>query len=274
MNLRESVLHPAILVGAVVNTGLFLVGAYRLAQGDAAFFEYTREDGLVEWLQFVSFAVLAGLLGFLAIDRAVRHAAVRFDVLVLAGLTGLVALAALEEISWFQRVLGVTTPEFFLRHNRQDETNLHNLAIGDFNLHKEVLVRIIFITGIMHNLILPLLAIRRPQVRRWVESLGLYLPPLSASAVYLVLLALSQLMLEHPRRGEMGEAFGAVHYLCTVFAAYVVGVGYANPVFTDRYVRLRASMLFALLVVFLVFVSWLLGVGYSDGPGRVDPPGR
>jgi hypothetical protein len=268
MNLRESVLHPAILVGALVNTGLFLGAAYALGQGDAAFFEYTREDGLVEWVQFVSFAVLAGLLAFLTIDRFVRHGAVRIDVLVLGGLTGVVALAALEEISWFQRVLGVASPEFFLRHNRQDETNLHNLAIGDFNLHKEVLVRVIFLTGIAHNLVLPLLARRRPQVRRRVESIGLYLPPLSASAVYLVLLALSQLLLEHPRRGEMAETFGAVHYLCTMFAAYVVGVCYANPVFVERAVRLRASMLFVLLVLFVVFVSWLLGVGYSDGPGR------
>lgn len=47
---------------------------------------------------------------------------------------GLVALGAtcmligLEEISWFQRVLDIESPEIMLNRNGQKETNLHNLA--------------------------------------------------------------------------------------------------------------------------------------------------
>jgi hypothetical protein len=263
--LRRSPSEPAVLVGVLVNLLLCAAGAFALHSGPQGFVAFSREDGLIEWMQFVCFAALAGILGFVTVDRVVRTGMARRDTLVLAGLTGLVALAALEEISWFQRVLGVTTPDFLVRHNRQGELNLHNLQIGDLNLHKEILVRIIFVTGIAHNLILPLLAWRRPEVRLWVERNGLYVPPWVAAASYLALVALTQVAFDHPRRGEMSETFGAVHDLTTVFAAYVVGVGYGRPVITDRESARSVSLLFAMFVAFLLLVSWMLAAG-SAGP--------
>lgn len=37
---------------------------------------------------------------------------------------------AFEEISWGQRVLGIATPEYFVRNSAQPEINLHNLFQG------------------------------------------------------------------------------------------------------------------------------------------------
>ena len=37
---------------------------------------------------------------------------------------------ALEEISWGQRIFGIESPEFFLGHNYQQETNIHNFFIN------------------------------------------------------------------------------------------------------------------------------------------------
>lgn len=34
----------------------------------------------------------------------------------------------MEEVSWFQRHIGIETTEFFLEHNMQNEMNLHNLS--------------------------------------------------------------------------------------------------------------------------------------------------
>jgi hypothetical protein len=262
VNVRETVLHPVIAAGIAINAFVLATGLIAANAGPDAFTALSREDGLYEWLQFLAFASLSLLLGFVALDRFAQQRRPSLEVLALLGLTGLVALAALEEISWFQRVLDVKTPEFFMQHNRQLETNLHNLFIGDVNLHKEVIVRIIFITGIAHNLILPVLAIFRPAVRTRIESLGVYLPPLAAAIAYLAMLALSQVLLDHPRRGELGEAFGAVHYLSTSFAAYFVGVRYQRPLFTLREDRLRVSWMFAWFMVFLVFMAWLLAAGY------------
>jgi hypothetical protein len=262
MSVRESLQHPAILAGLLVNAFVLALGMFAIRTGPEAFIALAREDGLVEWLQFLCFASLALLLAFVALDRLGRQRRASLEVLTLTGLTGLVALAALEEISWFQRVLDVPTPEFFQQHNRQLETNLHNLFIGDLNLHKEIIVRVIFVTGITHNLILPIVAIFRPAVRRTVESVGLYLPPLAAALGYLTMLALSQVLIDHPRRGELGETFGAVHYLSTAFAAYFAGVGYARPLFVQPEDRTRASWILAWFIVFLVFVAWLLAAGY------------
>jgi len=165
-------------------------------------------------------------------------------------------------------VLGVDSPEFFRQHNRQFETNLHNLALGGASLHKTILVKLIFVVGITHNVILPLVARSRPAVQRWVESLGVYLPPLSASFAYLALVLLSHLFIDHSRKGELGEMFGAVHYLATVFTAYVIGLGYGKPaVIESQPDARRVSILFAMVLVFLVFVAWLLGSTYNPAAG-------
>lgn len=257
---RNWLTHPAIATGIAIN--VFIMAWAIIWSGDTAkLWRLLGEDGIVEWMQFLCFSVIAGLLGF-AFSERLKRGGTWLELLALAGLSALCALAALEEISWFQRILGVQSPEFFVANNRQAETNLHNLAVGSGSLHKNVLLKLIFIAGITHNLILPIVARTRPGLRRWVESLGLYLPPLSASIVYLVLVALSHLLIEHPRKGELGETFGAVHYMATVFGAYFAGVAYQRPPLFDNAADIRRlSKLFALSMVFLLLVGWLLSAG-------------
>jgi hypothetical protein len=253
--------HPAIATGIVINVFLLLL-ALAWSGDRPGLDRLLVEDGIVEWMQFLCFSAIAGLLGFAFFER-VKHARRGvLELLALGGLSLLCALAALEEISWFQRILNVQSPEFFLQNNRQAETNIHNLAVGDGSLHKNVLLKLIFIAGITHNLILPLVARRKPGVQRWVESIGLYLPPLSASVPYLVLVALSHLLIEHPRKGELGETFGAVHYMATVFGAYFAGVAYHRaPLFENPADIKRLSKLFALWMLFLLLCGWLLSAG-------------
>ncbi|MDT4882557.1 hypothetical protein FQZ97_1185140 [compost metagenome] len=64
--------------------------------------------------------------------------------------------------------------------------------------------------------------------------------------------------------GELGEVFGAVHYLATVFAAYGLGVGYDRAsVFAPGADRRRVSMFFASFLLLLVFFAWLLSAAYT-----------
>ena len=168
----------------------------------------------------------------------------------------------------------IASPEFFLQNNRQSETNLHNLAMGSGSIHKNVLLKLIAIVGITHNIILPLLAKKRPGIQRWIENLGLYLPPLSASVIYIALVAASHLLIDHPRKGELGETFGAVHYLTTVFAAYFLGVGYGKPpVFAQAADARRVSTLFCMLMVFLLMTGWLLSAGAGAEAYIASPAG-
>jgi len=254
--------HPVIVMAIIIN--VFVLGLAVAWSGPdlTKLWRLLGEDGIVEWMQFLCFAVLSGLLGFATVQRWRQSRRFSLELLALGGLTALVALAALEEISWFQRILQIQSPEFFLQNNKQSETNLHNLAVGSESLHKVVLLKIIALVGLTHNLVLPLLARFKPGVRRWVEDLGLYLPPLGASIVYLVLVALSHALIEHPRKGELGEMFGAVHYLATVFAAYFTGYNYGKPaLFENKADACRLSALFAMQLAFLMMVAWMLSAG-------------
>ena len=93
-----------------------------------------NEDRLVEHLTAV-FYVLAGLvalpvaLGFLRSGR--RFPAVMYFLFALA-LIG----AGGEEISWGERMLRLSPPEFFRAHNVQGEMNIHNLAPFQVVLHE------------------------------------------------------------------------------------------------------------------------------------------
>lgn len=251
--------HPVIITASVINAFCLLL-ALIWSNNPHELARLLVEDGIVEWMQFLAFSLTSGLLGYVAIERFQREG-INLGVLVLAGLTGLVALAALEEISWFQRILQIQSPEWFLQNNRQAETNLHNLGFGEESLHKAVLLKLIVITGLIHNLFLPLLARKRPAIRDFVERFGLYLPPLAASVPYLILVILSHLLVDHPRKGELGETFGAVHYMATVFGAYFLGIAYnKKPLFEGLAAR-RATVLFVMLMLYLLMTGWMLSAG-------------
>ena len=251
-------IHPVIAAAIALNAAT-LVLAMAWSGDNARMFKLLHEDGLVEWMQFLSFTVIAAMLAYVAIDRAMRTPRMPLAVLGLAGVSLVVALAALEEISWFQRVLNVASPDFFVVNNRQAEMNLHNLALGKASFHKTVMLKLILVIGLIHNIVLPLMARSRPGIRRFVESLGLYLPHLSASFAYIVLVILSQLLIDHPRKGELGELFGATHYLATAFAAYVVGVKYDTPALIDNQADARkVTVLFLMVMAFLLFMAWML----------------
>lgn len=251
--------HPVIIMSTVVNSFCLLL-SLAWSGNPHELSRLLVEDGIVEWMQFLTFALTSGLLAYVMVDRWKSHG-FKLDTAALLFLSLLVALAALEEVSWFQRVLQIQSPEFFVQNNRQGETNLHNMGFGEESLHKAVLLKLIVISGLIHNLFLPLLAIKRPAIRDFVERFGLYLPPLAASIPYLVLVILSHLLIDHPRKGELGETFGAVHYMATVFGAYFVGVAYnRKPLFEGESAR-RISVLFALLMLFLLLNGWMLSAG-------------
>ncbi|WP_343733249.1 hypothetical protein [Duganella sp.] len=265
--------HPVIATGVILN--VFILGlAIAWSHDSAALWRLLVEDGIVEWMQFLCFSLLAGLLGFLTVEQWQREPKVNLQLLAFAGLTALVGLAALEEISWFQRVLHIVPPEFFAQNNRQGETNLHNLAMGKSSLHKAVLLKVIAIVGLTHNIILPLLARKRPAVRTFVEKFGLYLPPLSASVIYIVLVILSHVLVDHPRKGELGELFGAMHYLVTTVAAYFFGVNYGKkPVFGESRDSRNIATLFCMILVFILLCGWMLSAGAGAGAYIASHPG-
>lgn len=135
------------------------------------FFALTDEDGLVEWMQ-VAALVIAAIAGALLTIR-LRTTGHRPLMLLAAVATITVVVVAGEEISWGQRILGLTTPEALEAINVQDETNLHNIG------SVEMLVRFGQIAVASFGATVPILVLA---IRRFVPPLDrLLIPPLALS---------------------------------------------------------------------------------------------
>jgi len=79
-----------------------------------------REDYWVEWLSFAVFFVAGIVFAREAVRRGLREG------WSIAGLGLFCLFVAFEEISWAQRIFGVTPPKSFLIGNYQQEFNFHN----------------------------------------------------------------------------------------------------------------------------------------------------
>ena len=97
-----------------------------------------QEDGLLENLT----ALLAFASGIIFIHLGTRYINKirRVFMYLLAGVT---ILFALEEISWGQRIFGLQTPEYFMKNNVQQESNLHNFFNEHFDLAYLILCTIL-----------------------------------------------------------------------------------------------------------------------------------
>lgn len=102
---------------------------------DSAYFEYlVQEDGFYEnltsaFLFFTSFALLIKFFKYQKYYGALWKVGVLLMALGLFFGGG-------EEISWGQRIFHIQSSEFFKENNAQEETNLHNMVVGDVKLNK------------------------------------------------------------------------------------------------------------------------------------------
>ena len=133
-----------------------------------------QEDRLIEWMT-VGLFFAAGTIGMY---HAVKQRRI-FD--------GLVALFCLfvagEEFSWGQRLLGFSSPEYFLGSNVQQELTVHNMVQGKG--HRTFMA--IALAG--YGVVLPLLAdYARP--RRLMQVIGATPPPAKLAAWFIVPIAL------------------------------------------------------------------------------------
>jgi hypothetical protein len=134
------------------------------------YYGFVREDSVLEWLQFGSYATVALLAASLAVRlrRESPWLAAAFAAFALFGL-----LAAGEEISWGQRLFGLGTPHQLAEANTQEELNVHDVAEvqGKLNLGLAL--------ASLYGLLAPLLVRRRVLV----------VPPLALAGAFFAMLA-------------------------------------------------------------------------------------
>lgn len=187
-----------------------------LSHYDLVLFEglYAREDGPLEWL-----SVLALLFGAtICFMRAKALTPFRKPLFIICTLVlgSLFIFGAGEEISWGQRILGVKSPDFFMTHNSQMETNFHNLIIGGKKINKIIFGTLLGIIIGFYFLILPFLYRGVPKVKKIVDAMGVPLPKNFHIILY-VLLAISAEFVAGGKKGEILE-FGG----CWIFVLMVL----------------------------------------------------
>ena len=207
-----SKIEKAVYIAVVI---IIAVGAY-LAQfhHDIFRYNYIMEDGPLE----SGTAILFFIAGVIMLTRAIKLRKKRsklfLAVTVMAGL--LMFFGAGEEISWGQRIFGIETPETFAKHNKQGETNLHNLKFGDVSINKLVFSKLLAVCLVIYLLVLPILASKKEGVRRFTEKLAIPLPSKLQIIMWFVALALPELLVNSSKKGEVREVCAGLMVFVTL----------------------------------------------------------
>lgn len=133
----------AVIVGGYGFVALYFPNLYVLG---------TYEDLYGEWAQTYGFAAT---LIFSTLNASNAKHTQRWFFIVLASASFYVVM---EEISWGQRLIGFTTPQFFHNNSYQDEANFHNLFTGPVEVWtKTILTYIVAVGLVIYGVVLPLL---------------------------------------------------------------------------------------------------------------------
>lgn len=181
-----------LMAGLAVILGILVYGLVLLHRDQEAFLVWIREDGLVEWLTFgelLIMCVFSFIMSCVFGQSGSGNAAKR----VWLFLAFLFLFGAMEEISWGQRILGIESPEWFLKHNAQGEINVHNLVIYGVKLNKLVFGKILAILVALYLVVVPLAYRLSPKFRGFVNR---WCIPVAQN--YQILLCLIVILLVQP----------------------------------------------------------------------------
>jgi hypothetical protein len=197
-----------VIVAIIIAIGFFLFYT------DVPMFEqYVQEDGIAEWLTVLGL-VLGSIVCFYRFIK-LFHKKSKWFLFVTFGLGLFLFFAAGEEISWGQRIFGITTPEYFQQHNAQQETNLHNLVVDGVKLNK--LVFSLILVGLLgvFLVVVPVLHQKSSAVKKFLDASGVPIPQLYQVLAFLIVFALTSLI-KHGKNAELLECGGALLFFLIV----------------------------------------------------------
>jgi len=199
----------------VISTALFICIGYGiyLARfvGREAFLSYVQEDGLVENMTalFLFFCSLVCLYRVFQYRKSKKP----IWILTYALLVFLFFFAAGEEISWGQRIFGIESGDFFLQHNKQAETNFHNLIVNGENLNVWIFSRLMFIVLIIYFIFSRFLVRKVSLIRNLANKFRVPLPR-SQHVIMMVVATLMILLIQLSKQSELHElSFAFIFFL-------------------------------------------------------------
>lgn len=197
----------AVILMITVIFGLFIY----FTDADS-FANLVREDGFYENLTSL-FLFLTSITLFAKFFRYQKYYGITWKIGVF-----LMAVAmffgAGEEISWGQRIFGVESSDFFIQNNAQQETNLHNMVVGEVKLNKLIFSNIMSICFGIYFLVLPILWTKSPKLKSLIDSFGISV----ARNIHLFLFIGATILIlgiiDHDRKWEMWEyVFGLIMFM-------------------------------------------------------------
>jgi hypothetical protein len=163
-----------ILFGLLLASLVFTV-AYWVTGWHTAFSRgFAMEDGPVEWGTAVGLFLAALILLRNAAGLWRRQGATAAIITFVYAL--LFIFGAGEEISWGQRVFGWESGEYFQQNNVQNETNLHNIVVGEEQLTKTLFGPILTFVLLLYLVAMPLLYPRARWLRRLARAMRVPVP--------------------------------------------------------------------------------------------------
>ncbi len=189
-----------ILFGLINATLLFTLAYSILGFGEQYEFGFGVEDGPIEYGTAIGLLLSCLILAWHAVSMAGQKRIGGAAWLTLYSAAFL--FGAGEEISWGQRIFGWQTTEFFLEHNRQMETNLHNLAFGEEQLAKTLFGRFLTIAILIYLVVLPPLYKRVQIIAKIIDTIMLPLPSTRHAVAAVAASVIIGALVDVPRKWE------------------------------------------------------------------------
>ena len=210
---RLVLVHTGILFGIGLLTAVVNVEYYHGT--------LSAEDGILEWTTVLALGSVAWVCAVRLIGGFGKYSGRQKATMLMLAL--LAAFGAGEEISWGQRLFDIETPEYFVRNNLQNETNLHNIAVSGVNLNKLIFSKGILLIFVLYLAVLTPAYRRFGRVRRLVDAWAVPMPKNYQVAGYIIVIVAVEVFLnmlpgEVLRRGELTEF--AVPVLVALNIAY------------------------------------------------------
>jgi hypothetical protein len=220
MKLSSTPMPKTLMAGLVIVLVIFFYGLVLLHLDKKAFLVWIREDGFVEWLTFAELLAISAFSFFTsrALGRSDQGSTAKRVWLFLGFLF---LFGAMEEISWGQRVFGIESPQWFLKHNKQGETNVHNLLIYGVNINKLVLGKILAILVGIYLLAVPPLYRFNEGFKDFVTRWGIPIAQNYQILLCVIVIILAQLHLSLAKKaGELLEFSNSFLFLLILAHPY------------------------------------------------------
>lgn len=175
-----------------------------------------EEDGALE--NITAYGMLVGslllLVRFIRVYKTKNKLWIILNILMILGLI----FGFGEEISWGQRILEVESSEFFSQNNAQNETNLHNLKVGDVKVNKIFSLILTSVFGIYFLFVL-LIYKKSTFLRKLLDDFGVPLPTV-AQSIWFIAATIIIVAIPNSKKWEIWECIFVLTFLWILIAPY------------------------------------------------------